>query len=464
MLQRVAVLNVVGLSRGLLPHAPRIMQRVRQGRVVTLEPPLPAVTTTVQASMVTGLPPAGHGIVANGWYDRETCEVRFWQRSNHLVQGEQLWDAARRRDSTFTCANLFWWYNSYSTCDYVVQARPIYKADGRKMPDCYTHPDKLRDRLQAPPPEGLGTFPLFRFWGPGAGVESSRWIAAAAAKVHREHSPTLLMVYLPHLDYPLQRVGPGHESIPGEVAAIDAVVGGLLDELEGDGVTVLILSEYGIEPCVGGDASIAVNAELRGLLAVREEDGLEVLDAGACRAFAVADHAVAHVYVRNPADIVEVVEICSELEGVESCLGRTALRDAGVEHERGGDLLLVAEPGRWFRYDYWLDDARAPDYARTVDIHRKPGYDPRELFLDPALPLGGKLRVARRLAGKRLGFRSPLDVIPLDASMVRGTHGRARVAAEHEPVMILPPGVGAEGERLPSEAVKGVVLDAMFGD
>ncbi len=458
MIRRVAVLNVVGLSRGLLRYAPRIASR---GVAVTLEPPLPAVTTTVQASMVTGLPPSGHGIVGNGWYDRETCEVRFWQRGNHLVQGEQLWDAARRRDDTFTCANLFWWYNSYSTCEYIVQARPIYKADGRKLPDCYTHPATLRDRLQGK----LGAFPLFKFWGPLAGIESSGWIARAAGAVHREHTPTLLMVYLPHLDYPLQRVGPNHGSIPAEVAAIDKVVGGLLDELEADGVLPIVLSEYGIEPCIPGDASVAPNVALReaGMVAVREEDGLDTLDPGASRAFAVADHAVAHVYVRDAEDIERAAGVCRGLNGVASVLDRPSQRGVGVDHERGGELLLVAEAGRWFRYDFWLDEVRAADYARTVDIHRKPGYDPRELFMDPTLAMGGKLRVARRLAGKRLGFRNLLDVIPLDGSLVRGTHGRMEVEAEHEPVMILPAGLQAtvEGERMTSTRVNGVVLDAM---
>ena len=414
--------------------------------------------------MTTGSPPAEHGIVANGWYDRDAAEVRFWQRSGRLVRGEQVWDAMRRRDPTATCLNMFWWFNSYSTCDFITQARPIYKADGRKLEDCYTQPAELRDRLQGE----LGVFPLFRFWGPGASIASSRWIARAARLAHGWHDPTLTLVYLPHLDYPLQKLGPEHPSIPAEVAAVDEVAGDLLDDLEGAGVRCLIVSEYGIESTAAGGGAVDINRVLRGegLLAVREEDGLELLDPGACRAFAVADHQAAHVYVRDEADVERAAGACRSLvasDGVERVLGREAQRELGLDHARAGELLLIARAGRWFTYDYWMDDAKAPDFARTVDIHRKPGYDPRELFLDPSLPMGGKLRLARRLAQRKLGMRALLDVIPLDPSLVRGTHGRVDMPVELQPLMVLPEGVGEElSDEEPSEAVKGAVLEVLF--
>ena len=471
---RVALLNVVGLSTGLLKHAPRIvaMGEVRAGfsRPVTLEPVLPAVTCSVQASMVTGAGPEVHGVVGNGWYDRGAAEVRFWQRSGRLVGGEKIWDAAREQldrnreargvrgaaayepeldlGPGFTCANLGWWHNSYSTCDYILQARPIYKADGRKLPDCYTSPPGLRDRLQAE----LGTFPLFRYWGPAADITATRWLADAARLVERWYTPTLSLVYLPHLDYPLQRLGPDHPDIPAEVAAIDTLVGDLTDFYRGRDVHPIVVSEYGIEPCIPGDAAIYLNRHLRerGLLAVRNEDDREVLDPGASRAFAVADHQVAHVYF--PRGPVETDEL--ELSGLP-------LTVTHIQHPRAGDLVLVADAGRWFAYDHWPADRPdlAPDYARTVAIHAKPGYDPRELFIDPAIRFP-KLAVARRLAARRLGMRTLMDVIPLDNALVRGTHGRVEVHPDHRPVM-LGGGRWCPARHIPCTAVRQVLHRAL---
>ncbi|MFK7960402.1 MAG: alkaline phosphatase family protein [Phycisphaerales bacterium] len=457
-----AVINLVGLSSSLLgPHAPTLEAIRSTGRERRLAPPLPAVTTTVQSSMLTGRSVRDHGIVANGWYDRDLAEVQFWKQSNHLVQGEKVWDAARRRDPRFTCANMFWWYNMYSSADFSVTPRPIYCADGRKLPDCSSHPPQLRDELQS----ALGTFPLFRFWGPAASIESTRWIADASMRVHREHAPSLMLIYLPHLDYPLQKVGPDHPSIPGEVAALDAVVADLAAYFESAGVRTIWLSEYGIEPV---DRAAFPNRVLRreGLIRVREERGLEMIDPGACRALAVADHQVAHVYVRDPDDRARAVAALRAMPEVERVLDTPGQRGMMIDHPRAGDLVLVAKPGAWFAYDYWLDDARAPDYARTVDIHRKPGYDPRELFLDPAIRFP-KAAIGWRLAKKKLGFRTLMDVIPLDASLVAGSHGRVGGPASRQPVLLTDAALGASGrfdaDTLEAADVHDLILESLFG-
>ena len=428
------VINVAGLSGSLIGESsPNICAFIDRGRMRRLEPVLPAVTCTVQSSMLTGRSPGGakgHGIVGNGWYDRESAEVRFWKQSNRLVGGEKVWETARRRDPSVTCCNMFWWFNMYSSADYAVTPRPIYKADGRKISDIYTEPADLRDLLQ----ERLGRFPLFDFWGPGASIESSRWIADAARLLWERHHPTLCLVYLPHLDYGLQKLGPDHPEIPGHVRAVDEVVGALIDELEGGGARVIILSEYGLEAV---DGPIHINRRLReaGVLRVRQEQGLELLDAGASEAFAVADHQVAHVYVKAPGEVERLQSLARSIDGVEHVLDRREQARFGLDHPRAGDLVLVARRGRWFSYPYWLDDTRAPDFARTVDIHRKPGYDPCELFIDPKLrwPKG---RIAWRLLCKSLGFRALLDVIPLDASLVRGSHGRIVQTPQLQPVLI----------------------------
>jgi len=461
MPHRTAVINVVGLNRWLLQHAPRMRTLVEgdspSHHLRPLDPVVPAVTTTVQSSMLTGVPPREHGVVGNGWYNREYCEVHFWKQSNKLVQAEKVWETARRRDPSVTCANMFWWYNMYSSADYSVTPRPIYKADGRKIPDCYSRPADLRDTLQGT----LGRFPLFNFWGPMANMKSSEWIAEATKIVVERHMPTLTLVYLPHLDYPLQKIGPEHPEIAREVQAIDRVVGDLIDFFHGHDTRVILLSEYGIEPV---DDAVHVNRVLRaeGDLAVRVEQGGELLDAGASRAFAVADHQVAHVYVNDENALPRIENLCRGIEGVEEVLTREEQRGRGIDHERAGDLVLIAAPRRWFSYYYWLDGARAPDFARTVDIHRKPGYDPVELFIDPAMRTP-KLRLAAKLAKKKLGVRTLMDVIPLDASLVRGSHGRTEQPPEQKPVLIAPAVSGASGDApLPCTGVRDVILQTMF--
>ncbi|MCH8804820.1 MAG: alkaline phosphatase family protein [Planctomycetes bacterium] len=458
MAHPTAVILVVGLNRSLLAHAPRLKAFAEQGALRTLRPVLPAVTCSVQSSMLTGAPPREHGIVGNGWYNRELAEVQFWKQSNRLVGGEKVWETARKRDPSITCAMMFWWHNMYSTVDFSVTPRPMYKADGRKIPDCYADPPELRNALQAK----LGRFPLFNFWGPMADIRSSRWIADASIEVHKRHEPTLTLVYLPHLDYALQKLGPDHADIPKTVVEIDAVCGDLIDHFDDRGVRLMFVSEYGIEPV---DDAVHVNRMLReeGLLRVREEEGLELLDAGASQAFAVADHQVAHVYVRDRDRIGGVADFCRRIPGVEKVLDRQALAALEIDHPRAGDLLLVSEPRRWFSYYYWLDDARAPDFARTVDIHRKAGYDPAELFLDPGTA-APKLKVAWKLFKRKLGFRTLLDVIPLDARLIRGSHGRVEQPKPLRPVLITARDYADHADTLACQSVRNVILEHLFCD
>lgn len=453
---KLAVLNVVALTDDLIDDSTPNLKAFRDaGTRRYITPPIPAVTTTSQTTMLTGTNPRSHGIVANGWYFRDTSEIRFWHQSNHLVQAPCLWDNARERDPSLTCAQMFWWYNMYSSADYSVTPRPIYKADNRKIPDVYASPPELRGSLQAE----LGRFPLFNFWGPMSSIASSEWIAKATMRVAKQHDPTLTLAYLPHLDYALQKHGPASPEARAAAREIDSVVGDLIGFFLKRDTRVAVLSEYGITPV--SDA-VPINRVLRqaGLVAVRGEMGLDMLDPGASRAFAVADHQVAHVYVRDPADLEIVRELCESTPGVDLVLDPTAQRDLELFHDRSGDFLLVSDTDKWFTYDFWLEDAQAPDFARTVDIHRKPGYDPRELFVDPAFRLP-RLAVGHRLIRKKLGFRTLLDVIPLDTSLVRGSHGRADLPASQGPLLITESGAG-DGETIEAAEVHGLLLDALF--
>jgi predicted AlkP superfamily pyrophosphatase or phosphodiesterase len=457
MAHPTAVIDVVGLSGSLIGDAtPCIGSLARRCRMRRLRPVLPAVTCSVQASMVTGESPRRHGVVGNGWYDRDLAEVLFWKQSNRLVGGEKVWETARKRDPSVTCAVLFWWFNMYSSADWSVTPRPIYRADGRKIPDCYSRPPELRGLLQ----QRLGKFPLFSFWGPGSSIESSRWIAEATKSVVDRHGPTLTLVYLPHLDYGLQKLGPEDPRIDAALREIDAVVGDLAAFFEDRGYALIVLSEYGIEPV---DDAVHVNRVLRAAraLAVRDEEGTDLLDPGASLAFAVADHQVAHVYVKEPSRVPDVAELLRSTPGVAEVLDRKGQAAAGLDHPRSGELVAVAEQRRWFSYQWWDDGRRAPDFARTVDIHRKPGYDPLELFIDPALRLP-KAHIAWTLLKRRLGFRSLLRVVPLDASLVRGSHGRVDVPPQRRPVLLASRDNDRGSDELPCTAVRDVILDHLF--
>jgi predicted AlkP superfamily pyrophosphatase or phosphodiesterase len=385
-------------------------------------------------------------------------EVLLWRQSNRLVSGEKIWEAGKKRDPDFTCANMFWWYNMASSHDIGATPRPIYKADGRKFPDCYTVPAQLRDRLT----ERLGPFPLFQFWGPATSIASTRWIAEATKLIMTEHDPTLTLAYLPHLDYDLQRHGPDetHPAVRQSLIDVDAVAGDLADAARASGRSVVVLSEYGITPV---DRPVHINRALRdeGLLVVRDEDGGELLDPIASRAFALSDHQIAHIYVSDREWLPKVRSLIEGLSGVERVYGGAQRNAIGLDHIRSGELIAMADARSWFTYYYWNDDRRAPDFARTVEIHRKPGYDPVELFLDPAIAVP-KAAVGKRLLLRKLGFRALMDVIPLDASLVRGSHGRLTAKAEDGPVVITDQPQLLKWDDIAATDVKQLLLNAVF--
>jgi len=455
------VILAVGLSPALVgEHTPNLRRLAARGGLRPLRSVTPAVTCTAQSTLLTGLLPSRHGIVANGWYFRDLSEIWLWRQSNRLVAGEKIWEAARSRDPKFTCAKMFWWYNMYSSADWSATPRPMYPADGRKIPDHYAYPYELHDELDAK----LGRFPLFKFWGPLTDISSSEWIAQATLHVMRSRNPTLTLTYLPHLDYNLQRLGPdlGHPRVQQDLKEIDAVCGTLIDYAAASGRDVIVVSEYGITPVTD---AVHVNRALReaGLIKVRpEEHGREILDPGASAAFALADHQIAHVYVNDRSRIGEVRAVLERLDGVERVLDESGKHAIGLDHERSGELVAISKADRWFSYYYWLDERVAPDFARTVDIHRKPGYDPVELFVDPEIrfPL---LATGWRLAKRKLGMRTLLDVISLkDTALVKGSHGRLTDDPGHGPLVI-----SSRADLLPAGALeatgfKQLVLDHLF--
>jgi predicted AlkP superfamily pyrophosphatase or phosphodiesterase len=423
---KTVVIDIVGLSSSLInEHTPFLKKYVAENGLNTIEPMLPAVTTSVQSTFVTGKWPHEHGIVGNGWYDRTDCEVKFWKQSNKLVLAEKIWERAKKIDPSFTCSKMFWWYNMYSGADYSVTPRPNYLADGRKIPDCYSRPAELRDELQ----KELGQFPLFKFWGPATDVTSTQWIADASIYTDKKYDPTLTLIYLPHLDYCLQKYGQDMAAISKDLSEIDKIVEQLVNHYQSKNARIILLSEYGI---TNVDRPVHINRELRknGLLGIRVERGLELLDPGASKAFAVADHQVAHIYINDTSVLSQVKQILEKIPGIQLVLDKEKQQQYHIDHERSGDIVVMADERSWFTYYFWLDDSMAPDYARVVDIHKKPGYDPVELFMT------SKARAGYKLLRKKLGLRYVMDVIPLNAELIKGSHGRLVTEKSFHPVLI----------------------------
>jgi len=430
-MHKTVVINIVGLTKRLIgEHTPFIQSFLKTANLATIKPVLPAVTCSAQATYLTGALPSAHGVVGNGWYFKDECEVKFWRQSNKLIQTEKLWDKLKRTNTNFSCANYFWWYNMYSEVDYSITPRPNYLADGRKIPDIYSHPSELRDDLQ----KTLGTFPLFNFWGPKTSIKSSKWIADAAIHTDTLHDPTLSLIYLPHLDYNIQRHGLNFDIISKDLNEIDAVVKDVVTYYQSKKARVVLLSEYGI---TNVHNPIHLNRILRteGYLAIREERGLELLDHGASKAFAVADHQVAHIYVKNKKNKEALKTLLTNVAGVENVLSGPEITSAGLQHDRCGDLVVLADKDSWFTYYYWLDDKKAPDFARMVDIHKKPGYDPVEMFAKPK-GLALLTTVLWKLLRKKLGFRTLMDIIPIDATLIKGSHGRIPEDEADYPIFI----------------------------
>ncbi len=406
-MKKICIINVVGLTPKLLPFAPNLGG---VGQVRPWRSPLPAVTCTSQATMLTGTSPREHGIVGNGWYFRDTSEIRFWQQSNSLIQGSKLYEGLRT-------AKMFWWFNQNAPVEWSATPKPHYGSDGSKVFDIL---DRTDCRLQ----ERLGPFPFHAFWGPMAGLGSSQWIAKASALVIREKQPELTLVYLPHLDYDFQRM---ESPSMDRVREVDACAVEVIEAAHAINAEVIVVSEYGLVPV---NRSVAINQHLRkqGWLVTRDGPYGEMLMPGESRAFAVVDHQLAHVYVNDRSMISEVQAFLRSIDGIDEVVSPESLE---LDHPRSGELIALSAPDSWFNYTYWLDDRRAPDFAKTVDIHRKPGYDPVELFMT------SKAKAMLRLAQKKLGFRYRMDVIPLNPLLVKGSHG-LRPLADDGPLIIGP--------------------------
>ena len=380
---------------------PTLYDWASRGTLAEVAPSFPCVTSCVQASMWTGLPPGQHGVIGNGFFHRYRHEVEFWVAHNDVIAGEQIWDAIHGRRPGFTSAVWHAQNIKGAGADFIVTPAPIHEPDGKTKLWCYSKPDGLYQELL----DEMGHFPLQHYWGPLANIESTRWILNAAHWLNERSAPNLHWIYVPHLDYAAQKFGPDSTEARVALVELDQLLAGFAEKIDGssigDRVVYLVVGEYALTEVSG---VIHPNRILReaGLLDVRQENGHEYLDLASSAAFAMVDHQLAHIFVNpsEPQAQARCFDLFQKLEGIAGVYAGDDRSRVGLQHERSGDIILVADEAYWFAYYWWFDDAAAPPFARMVDIHRKPGYDPVELFMDPVT-----------------------KAIPLDATLVKGSHG-----------------------------------------
>lgn len=435
-MNNLVFLSVPGLRPIDIDQMPRLGALVAGGERQPLSASFPAVTWPVQANMLTGCRPNQHGVVSNGFYWRESQQVEMWTAWNEKILAPQVWDLMHQHSPENTSAVWFPMLSKGCGADYVCMPAPVHNPDGSESLWCYTKPSELYGDLQSE----LGHFPLHNFWGPLSSIHSTAWIVDAAVLAASRFQPRLFFIYLPHLDYAAQKNGPDSPEALQAVGELDNLIGRLVDGLQeaydGSELTWLVASEYVITEV---EHVVYPNRLLRdaGLLAVREENGREQLDLAASRAWALVDHQAANLFVKDadPGVIDQVVRLFGQQEGIAEVLAGPRRANRAMDHERAGEVILVSSPHSWQAYYWWNDDARAPDFARTVDIHRKPGYDPVELHLDQAT-----------------------KGVPLDATLVRGSHGApVQLESQYGIVLSSKPGV-LGGKPLADVDMAGVML------
>jgi predicted AlkP superfamily pyrophosphatase or phosphodiesterase len=418
------ILDIVGLDvshfDSLFQKYPNISSLFEKGgEYGYMKPVFPSVTCTVQASILTGKYPKDHGIISNGYFDRENLQTLFWEQSTNLVQSEKIWDTIKSKNDMLKTAILFWQNSMYSNNNYVVTPRPIHLENGQMDMWCYSKPINYYEEIS----REVGEFNLMNYWGPFASINSSEWISKSVQYTIKNHRPNLIYAYFPQLDYSAQKFGHSSSQVTEDLMQIDNYVGNIIKKVKEAGIFddthFLLLSEYGFNDV--SDA-IPINRILRekGLLQVRTINGKEYIDYEFSDAFAMVDHQIAHIYIINDSNNMGKEKIKSMIEdvsGIETVCDAKEKQKLHIDHSRSGELIAIANKDKWFSYYWWYDDQKntnsnpdlsriddndkAPSYTRTVDIHRKPGYDPLDLFIDP----------------KR-------KYISTDTCLIKGSHGR----------------------------------------
>jgi predicted AlkP superfamily pyrophosphatase or phosphodiesterase len=401
MIQHVIVIDIVGLEEKHLNSSllPTISALAEKGESSKMKPVFPAVTSTVQTSFLSGEYPNKHGIIANGFMDRETYNVSFWEQYNSLVQVPRIWDFIKKKNINFKTAVLFWQNTLYANSDIIITPRPIHLENEMKM-WCYSKPVGYYEKIV----EEIGEFDLSSYWGPLSSSLSSEWITKAAKYTIEKSKPNFMFMYIPHIDYSAQRFGKESSQVSDDLVFADNIVEQIIDSTKKseiyENTQFIVFSEYSFNDVNG---AIPINVILRnnGLLNVRKIGEKEYVDFEFSRAFAVVDHQIANIYIKSPLDKERIVNILKNISDIDIVITEEEKNYFNINHQRAGDIIIVANRDKWFSYYWWYDENMAPSFTRMVDIHRKPGYDPLELFIDPK---------------KRS--------IPFDTGLLKGSHGR----------------------------------------
>jgi predicted AlkP superfamily pyrophosphatase or phosphodiesterase len=398
----IVVLDIVGLdishvSSGLIPT---ISDLAGIGECGYLKPVFPSVTSTVQSSVLSGKYPNQHGIISNGLYDRENYQVSFWEQSSKLVKSERIWDILKKKNNDLKTSILFWQNTMFANSEFVITPRPIHLENGQMDMWCYSRPPDYYEEVS----NIIGEFDLYSYWGPFASFKSTEWISKSVEYTLEKYKPNLLFAYFPQLDYSSQKFGKNSTEVKVDLEKIDEVVSSIIKKTKKLGIfeetEFIIFSEYGFNDVNDG---ISINKLLRekGYLAIRTIKNKEYIDFEYSKAFAMVDHQIANIYIKNPEDKNFVKEILEEVKGIEKICDDKEKRELKIDHSRSGDLIAISNKDKWFSYYWWFEDNKAPTFTKTVDIHRKPGYDPLELFVD---------------------FKT--KSIPFETALVKGSHGR----------------------------------------
>ncbi len=399
------ILDIVGLDVSHFDYSSQKYPNIsslfeKGGEYGYMKPVFPSVTCTVQASILTGKYPKDHGIISNGYFDRENLQTLFWEQSTKLVQSEKIWDTIKSKNDMLKTAMLFWQNSMYSNNDYVVTPRPIHLENGQMDMWCYSKPVNYYEEIS----KEIGEFNLMNYWGPFASIKSSEWIAKSVQYTVENRRPNLIYAYFPQIDYSAQKFGHSSSQVTDDLKQIDEYVGNIIEKVKEAGIFddthFLLLSEYGFNDVKD---AIPINRILRekGLLQVRTINGKEYIDYEFSDAFAMVDHQIAHIYINDSKNMgkEKIKSTIEDVPGIEIVCDQKEKQKLHVDHSRSGELIAVANKDKWFSYYWWYDDQKkiisnpelskiddndkAPRFTKTVDIHRKPGYDPLDLFIDP---------------------------------------------------------------------------------
>jgi predicted AlkP superfamily pyrophosphatase or phosphodiesterase len=437
MTNRFAVLlSIPGLRASDLGSMPRLSALGKGGLTAPIAHTFPCVTCASQVTLTTGVGPDHHGVIANGFFWRDRGEVEMWTAWNQVIEAPQIWTTLRQHDPQLTSAAWFPLLVKGADADFICTPAPIHNPDGSESLWCYTKPTELYGELR----DTFGHFPLMNFWGPLTNIKGTQWIVESAGHAARKYQPRFTYIYLPHLDYAAQKFGPDSPQALAALGELDAAIGRLVDGFADAGlsdVLWVVASEYVITPVSGVGYP---NRRLREahMLTLRDDNGAELLDVVSSRAWALVDHQLAHVFVRDAVDIERTAALFHDDPAVAEVLTGSARARRNLDHPRAGDVVLISKPEQWFAYYWWLDDAKAPKFARTVDIHRKPGYDPVEMFID-----------------------MPTRSTPLNAGLVKGSHGYPADRPERRGVLVCSNADLVRSSRegtIPDTDVAGIIL------